>query len=239
MELGPKHIAVVMDGNGRWAQERSLSRFLGHEKGIEAVERIISGCVHHLVPYLTLFAFSTENWRRSSHEVKALFSLLVRAVSERITLLKERGIRLCFVGSRSSLNDYPDVLQAMDRAEKETQEGEKLQVNVALNYGGRWDIVQAVKNFLRDSPGVSPQDISEELLRPYFCLAHLPDPDLFIRTSGEYRISNFFLWQLAYTELYFTPVFWPDFDEKILFDAILFFRQRQRRFGAVQNSFPN
>lgn len=232
----PQHIAIVMDGNGRWAEKRSMSRLSGHSKGVDAVESVVRGCLCHRVPCLTLFAFSTENWRRPVSEVDALFSLLVVALRQHMGFLKEHGVCLSFIGDRFFLSNYSSLLDELGRAEEETRGNNKLFLNIALNYGGRWDIIQAVKGFVADHPSFSPEDISVESLSPYFCLSHLPEPDLFIRTSGEYRISNFFLWQLAYTEFYFTPVFWPDFNEKSLTDAIGVFQRRNRRFGSVGGS---
>ncbi|CUT16975.1 MULTISPECIES: polyprenyl diphosphate synthase [Candidatus Ichthyocystis] len=235
----PRHIAIVMDGNGRWAEQRLLSRLSGHRRGVDAAECVVRSCLDYGVPCLTLFAFSTENWRRPDQEIESLFSLLVSAVRRQVDFLKQQGVRLSFIGDRGSLTPFAGLLDELSRAEKETQNNDRLFLNVALNYGGRWDIVQAFRSFVADNPFLSPCDVSSERLRPYFCLSHLPEPDLFIRTSGEHRISNFFLWQLAYTEFYFTPIFWPDFDEQAFADAIDVFQRRNRRFGSVGTALNN
>lgn len=223
----PRHVAIVMDGNGRWAKRRGLDRIYGHREGVEAVERAIRFAKKVGIEYLSLFAFSTENWQRPAQEVDAIFSLLVEYINLKIPFLKESDVRLLFSGRRDNLSEY--VLQAIVRGEEETKEGSDLTVLIMLNYSGRAEIVDAVRKIVRE--GV--EDIDEESFRNYLYNPDIPDPDLLIRTSGEERISNFFLWQLAYTELYFTPVLWPDFSEEDFLKALYVYQSRERRFGKI------
>jgi undecaprenyl diphosphate synthase len=223
----PRHIAIIMDGNGRWATRRFLPRVAGHVKGVEAVRTIVEACVQRGVGYLTLFAFSSENWRRPAEEVSLLMRLFVTALEREVSKMHANGIRLKVIGDLSRFDDK--LQQMIASAERRTANNSRLTVTVCANYGGRWDIMQAVGQMIKENPGVT--DFSEEQLAPYLAMAYAPEPDLFIRTGGEERISNFLLWQLAYSELYFTDTFWPDFDAEQLDRAIASYRQRERRFG--------
>ena len=229
MNLGmviPRHIAIVMDGNGRWAQQRKRPRLFGHHRGAESVRATVKTCGKLSVECLTLFAFSSENWKRPEEEVNGLMSLLMTALNREAKGLVKHGVRLKFIGD---INGFSEKLQDKIRqVEALTAGGDGLLLQIAANYGGRWDIVEAAKALIRDSEygGLTEASISKEL-----STKGVPDPDLFIRTGGERRISNFLLWQLAYSELYFTDLLWPDFDEKALMEAIQDFSGRQRRFG--------
>ena len=223
----PRHIAMIMDGNGRWATKRYLPRVAGHVKGVEAVRGIVEACAKRGVEYLTLFAFSSENWRRPAEEVSLLMRLFVTALGREVGKMHANGIRLKVVGD---LSRFEPKLQGMIAdAMQKTEGNTRLTVSVCANYGGRWDILQAMEKMLRDHPGM--QAPTEEDLEPYLALAYAPEPDLFIRTGGEERISNFLLWQLAYSELYFTDTYWPDFDAAELDKAIASYQHRERRFG--------
>lgn len=224
----PRHIAIIMDGNGRWAKKRFLPRIAGHRQGVETVRETIKACVNLGVEYLTLFAFSSENWRRPAEEVSLLMQLFVLALEREVEKLHENGIRLKVVGDIGRFD--AGLQQLIGQAESLTKDNGKLTLTVAANYGGRWDILQAVQKMLSDKPHLATT-FSEEDLASYLSLSYAPEPDLFIRTGGEQRISNFLLWQLAYTELYFTETLWPDFDSKTLGEAIRSFQQRERRFG--------
>lgn len=226
-ESMPKHIAIIMDGNGRWAKKRFLPRVAGHVKGVDAVRRTVEACVKRHIPYLTLFAFSSENWRRPKDEVSFLMDLFVKSIEKEINNLHDNNIRLKVVGDVSALNEK--LQDAILRAEEKTANNTSLTLTVCANYGGKWDILQAMQQLIQEKPQKEVYDPNE--LTPYLAMAYAPDPDLFIRTGGEKRISNFLLWQLAYTELYFTDLFWPDFDEKALDEAIASFKTRERRFG--------
>lgn len=231
MQAHPKHIAIIMDGNGRWAQERGLPRNEGHLAGLQAVKAAVRACVKQNVAVLSLFAFSSENWRRPAEEVTALMELFVQALEEEIAILEQNQVSIRFIGDLTQLSP---LLQGMIKgAEKQTAHHNRLSLNIAVNYGGRWDLVQATRALAKAvlNQNLSPDDIDENALSQRLCTAHLPDPDLLIRTSGEERISNFFLWQAAYTELYFTDIFWPDFTEAHMEEAIEAFKQRKRRFG--------
>lgn len=216
-----------MDGNGRWAKRRGLDRIHGHRQGVETVERVIRFARKVGIEYLTLFAFSTENWNRPQHEVNAIFSLLVEYINSKIPFLIENDVRLIFSGRRSELSE--DVVRAIQKGEDATRECKSLTVVITLNYSGRAEIVDAVNRMLQE--GI--KQIDEESFRKYLYNPDIPDPDLLIRTSGEERISNFLLWQLAYTELYFTPVLWPDFSEEDFLKALYVYQSRERRFGRV------
>lgn len=224
----PRHIAIIMDGNGRWARKRFMPRVAGHGRGVEAVRSAIRGCIQRGVSYLTLFAFSSENWRRPADEVSFLMQLFIRSLQKEIDRLHENGIRFRVVGDLTRF-DAP-LVELIRKAEARTADNDKLTLTIAANYGGRWDIMQAVERMLEKYPeqrgGFSEEQLSAEL-----SLNYGPEPDLFIRTGGEQRISNFLLWQLAYSELYFTDMLWPDFDEAALDDAIRSYRTRERRFG--------
>ncbi|MDH4395755.1 MAG: polyprenyl diphosphate synthase [Limnobacter sp.] len=227
----PLHIAIVMDGNGRWAKQRLLPRFAGHRKGVEAVRRTVQACVEAGVKHLTLFAFSSENWRRPADEVSLLMRMFIRVLQKDVKRLKAENIRLRVIGDISAFN--PELQQLIHTAERETADNTLMSLNIAANYGGRWDILQATRQMLLNRPelGTHPDQIKEEDLTPYLSLFGAPEPDLFIRTGGEQRISNFLLWQLAYTELYFTERYWPDFGRELLAQAIESYNQRERRFG--------
>jgi undecaprenyl diphosphate synthase len=225
----PRHVAIIMDGNGRWAKKRFLPRFAGHGKGVEAVRDIVAACIDRGVEYLTLFAFSSENWRRPAEEVGLLMQLFVRALEQEVSRMARNGVRLRVIGDLSRFDSR--LQELILRSEEETRAQTRLNLTVAANYGGRWDIMQAA-NRLRESglPGNGGL-WSEDDLAPFLSMAFAPEPDLFIRTGGEQRISNFLLWQLAYTELYFTDVLWPEFDAAELDRAIASFAARERRFG--------
>ena len=225
----PRHIAIIMDGNGRWAKRRLMPRVAGHRKGVEALRGVIRACAERGVPHLTVFAFSSENWRRPQEEVSLLMELFMRALENEVARLHENDIRFRVVGD---LSGFSERIQSLIRdAEALTRNNARLTFTVAANYGGRWDIVQAVKKLMASS--VAPEAVNEAALAQHLSMADLPEPDLFIRTGGEQRISNFLLWQLAYTELYFTDAPWPDFDAAALDAAIASFRTRERRFGCT------
>jgi undecaprenyl diphosphate synthase len=227
----PEHIAIIMDGNGRWARARHLPRTAGHKRGVETTSRIVRLCGEKGIRALTLFAFSSENWRRPQEEVSTLMELFVLALKREIKQLNRNNVRLRFIGDRSA---FGTKLQAgIQEAEQVTSGNTGLQLQIAANYGGRWDIVQAARQMARavQDGSLSIEEIDEQQLAARISTADLPEPDLFIRTGGEHRISNFLLWQLAYSELYFTDVLWPDFSEQDLDTAIDSFARRQRRFG--------
>jgi undecaprenyl diphosphate synthase len=228
----PRHVAIVMDGNGRWAKRRMMPRVFGHEQGVEALVRTVRACVERGVSYLTVFAFSSENWKRPEEEVSGLMSLVLVAVSKHVAKLAEEGVRIRIVGDRSAVSEK--VRASWEKAESATAHNDRMVLSVAFNYGGRWDIVQACQRAMAD--GLSAQQMSEEALSRFMALSHAPDPDLFIRTGGEVRISNFLLWQVAYAELYFTDCLWPDFDAAQLDAAFAAFAVRERRFGDVKPS---
>jgi undecaprenyl diphosphate synthase len=220
----PGHVAIVMDGNGRWANQKLMPRIKGHHQGVVALKRCIKSCIDRGIGVLTVFAFSSENWGRPEEEVEGLMNLLVTAIHREIDELHANGIRLIFPGGRASLS--PKVNQALDGAERHTLNNRKIIVNVCFNYGGRWDVVEAVRKLVQ-----SGQEITEQNIGRHLALAHVSEPDLLIRTGGEMRISNFLIWQIAYSELYFTPKLWPEFDEAELDAAIAAFARRERRFG--------
>ncbi len=223
-EDGPRHVAIVMDGNGRWASKRFLPRLAGHKQGVDTLKRIVRACAQRRVAMLTVFAFSSENWSRPEEEVSGLMDLLAGALAREVSQLKQDGVRLRFVGDRSGLSER--VQAGLSRAELDTEGNSLLTLNVCFNYGGRWEIAQAAAQLAADG-----EPITETTLSRAMALGAVPDPDLLIRTGGEFRLSNFLLWQSAYTELYFSPVFWPDFDEQALDKAIAEYRARERRFG--------
>jgi undecaprenyl diphosphate synthase len=224
----PRHVAIIMDGNGRWAKRRFLPRVAGHKRGVDAVRDIVRSSVDFGVEYLTLFAFSSENWRRPPEEVSFLMQLFVRALEQEVAKLHENGIRLKVIGDLTPLD--AGLVRLIEEGEQLTQGNKRLTLTVAANYGGRWDILQAVNRLSQAQPERAGQ-FTEEDLAPLLAMSYAPEPDLFVRTGGEQRISNFLLWQLAYTELYFTDTLWPDFDAKAYLAAIHSFRQRERRFG--------
>jgi undecaprenyl diphosphate synthase len=223
----PRHVAIVMDGNGRWAKKRFLPRFFGHKQGVDALVRTVRACADRGIEYMTVFAFSSENWKRSSDEVSGLMGLVLVAVSKYLAKLADEGVRIRIVGDRDAVSDK--VRQAWDHAESATAHNTRITLSVAFNYGGRWDIVQAARRAIAD--GVRAQDLDEDTLSRRMALHYAPDPDLFIRTGGEVRISNFLLWQIAYSELYFTDCLWPEFGAEQIDAAIASFRERERRFG--------
>jgi len=227
----PRHIAIVMDGNGRWAQRRGLPRIAGHKAGAESVKRVIKACKEKGIGALTLWAFSTENWGRPSDEVQYLMNLFRSTIEKAKNDLHKNNIRFRVIGGREELDS--SLRDVIEGAEKLTENNTGLNVTIALNYSGRWDLTQAMQKIaLHVEKGeLSSADISPELIRSYLSLSGLPEPDFFIRTSGEIRISNYFLWQLAYTELYFTSVYWPAFNESELDKALEEYAKRQRRFG--------
>jgi undecaprenyl diphosphate synthase len=229
-EIGstPKHIAIIMDGNGRWAQNRYLPRIAGHKQGVETVRGVIKSCIERNIPYLTLFAFSSENWRRPTDEVTSLMQLFLGALEQEITKLHENGICFKVIGDLSKFESK--IIEFIQIGEQLTAENTRLTFTIAANYGGRWDILQAMRKMMAQSTNL-PLNFEEENLAQYLSMSYAPEPDLFIRTGGECRVSNFLLWQLAYTELYFTNTLWPDFDEHELELAIQSYQQRERRFG--------
>ncbi len=225
----PRHVAIIMDGNGRWAGNRFMPRVAGHAEGLGAVRKIVQECRRLGVEYLTVFAFSSENWRRPPEEVGFLMKLFLKSLKSEVSRLAENDISLRLIGD---LSRFDSAIQEMVQfSEEKTADCKSLTLTVAANYGGRWDILQAMRHCLVANPGLKPEQVSEELLQPHLSMAYAPEPDLFIRTGGEQRVSNFLLWQMAYTELYFTDVLWPDFDEAQLNKAFDWFGQRERRFG--------
>jgi undecaprenyl diphosphate synthase len=228
----PRHIAIILDGNGRWATDRHLPRAAGHRKGVEAVRATVEQCARIGVEYLTLFAFSSENWRRPADEVSLLMRLFITALQREVDQLHRNGIRLRVVGDVSRFE--PRLQRLIEDAERNTAGNRRMTLTVAANYGGRWDILQATSALIR-ARVVAGADlaapVTEAELAQYLALSFAPEPDLFIRTGGEQRISNFLLWQLAYTELFFCERYWPDFDAGALDEAITWYRQRERRFG--------
>ena len=229
----PRHIAVIMDGNGRWAAARALPRPAGHRMGVRAVKKIVENCAHRGVSVLTLFAFSSENWKRPKEEVSMLMSRFLQALDDEVAELHENGIRLCFAGNLQQL--AAPLQQRMDAATALTAANRKMTLVIAIAYGGRWDIASAARRMTERciAGELRADEIDEARLAEHLALAGLPDPDLLIRTGGEQRISNFLLWNLAYTELYFCDALWPDFDARELDAAIEHFSRRQRRFGLV------
>jgi undecaprenyl diphosphate synthase len=223
----PRHVAIIMDGNGRWARGRRLPRIAGHRRGAEAVRAAVRACGERGIEYLTLFAFSSENWRRPAEEVALLMKLFTNALEREVDELHANGVRLRVVGDTTRFD--PKIRKLIERAEELTAQHRRLTLTIAANYGGRWDILQAMSKFIGHNP--SAREVEEELLAPYLAMSYAPEPDLFIRTGGEQRISNFLLWQLAYTELYFTETLWPDFGGAALDEAIASYRRRERRFG--------
>jgi len=224
----PKHIAIIMDGNGRWAKKRFLPRVAGHKVGLETVREIIKQCVNAGVDYLTLFAFSSENWRRPPDEVSFLMSLFMDALKKEVRKLHKNNVRFIMIGNKSQFNKA--LAAEISAAELLTSNNTGLTLTIAANYGGRWDILQAVNSMHQANPEFVG-NYTEDHLAPYLSMNYAPEPDLFIRTGGERRVSNFLLWQLAYTEFYFTDTLWPDFDQDCLDIAIKSYQKRERRFG--------
>jgi undecaprenyl diphosphate synthase len=231
----PRHVAVVMDGNGRWANKRLMPRIVGHKYGVDALVRIIDACADRGIEFLTVFAFSSENWKRPQDEVSGLMNLVFVAVSKYLERMAERGVRIRIIGDRAAVSEQ--VRTAWEKAEARTAANQRITVSVAFNYGGRWDVVQACQKAIK--AGLRAEELDEARLSQYMSLAYAPDPDLFIRTGGEVRISNFLLWQIAYAELYFTDCLWPEFDERALDAALADFAARDRRYGGVKTDISS
>jgi undecaprenyl diphosphate synthase len=229
-EIGavPRHIAIIMDGNGRWAKRRFLPRVAGHKRGVETVREITRACAERGIEFLTMFAFSSENWRRPAEEVSMLRQLFLLALEQEVEKMNRNGIRLRIIGEIEPFGEQ--VVELARRAEDATAGNKRLTLTIAANYGGRWDLMQAVSRLVQEHPS-QRSGFTEQQLEPLLAMSYAPEPDLFIRTGGEQRISNFLLWQLAYTELYFTPTLWPDFDSRSLDESIAWYRARERRFG--------
>jgi undecaprenyl diphosphate synthase len=225
----PKHLAIIMDGNGRWATKRFLPRVAGHSQGLNTVREIVKECGDLGVEYLTLFAFSSENWRRPAEEVGFLMKLFLTALEKEVSRLDKNNVRLRVVGDLTKFDQQ--IQERVVQAEQKTAHNTGLNLTIAANYGGRWDMLQAVSACLKANPTITPEGVTEDLLTPHLSMSYAPEPDLFIRTGGEQRISNFLLWQLAYTELYFTDLLWPDFDTNALQASFAWYRERERRFG--------
>ena len=225
----PKHVAIIMDGNGRWAKRRRLPRIAGHKRGVESVRATVKACAERGVGFLTLFAFSSENWRRPADEVALLMQLFIAALENEVQKLHRNGIRLKLIGDRSRFDPKIQALAA--EGERLTAGNDGLTLTIAANYGGRWDILQALSRLVHEEPAAAARGIEEDQLAPYLSMSYAPEPDLFIRTGGEQRVSNFLLWQMAYTELHFTETLWPDFDAAALEAAFASYQQRERRFG--------
>lgn len=229
----PRHVAIIMDGNGRWAEQHGYPRVFGHRRGATALRHVVRACVERDVEVLTVFAFSSENWRRPAHEVGALMHLFLQSLRREVRRLDEAGVRLRFVGDRSRFDK--GLQERMVEAETQTQANQRMTLVIAVNYGGRWDIAQAARSMTLDlmAGRIQPDEVNEDRLGQYMQLADLPAPDLLIRTGGEQRISNFLLWQMAYTELYFTPALWPEFDAAEIDRAFAWFGGRERRYGRI------
>jgi undecaprenyl diphosphate synthase len=227
----PQHIAIIMDGNGRWAKKRMMPRVYGHKKGVDALREVIRACDELKVGYLTVFAFSSENWRRPADEVTFLMGLFLQVLQSEIERMMRNNIRLKIIGCRERFS--AELIELIAAAEEQTAANTGLCLTIAADYGGHWDILNATRLLLQDQPELVAKGINEEAVKPYLAMAYAPDPDLFIRTGGEQRISNFLLWQLAYTELYFTDLAWPEFGRAQLIESIAWYQQRERRFGRI------
>ena len=223
----PKHIAIIMDGNGRWAKEKGLERVQGHAEGVGSVLRAVEACIKYNVEYLTLYAFSTENWKRSEEEVSALMLLLGESLMKYLPDFMSQGIRVQSIGNVSAMPD--EVCKSLNTVKQETANNDVITLNLALNYGGRDEILRATRKII--DAGISSDSLTEELLASYLDTANTPDPELLIRTSGEMRVSNFLLWQISYSEFVALDEYWPDFDEEVLLKAINIYKDRNRRFG--------
>jgi undecaprenyl diphosphate synthase len=228
----PRHVAVVMDGNGRWARQRYMPRFFGHKAGVDVLVKTVNAFADRGVEYLTVFAFSSENWKRPTEEVSGLMGLVLVAVSKYLTKLAGDGVRIRIVGDRSAVSDK--LRAAWEQAETLTEKNSRITLAVAFNYGGRWDVVQACRQAV--AQGVPAEQVDEAWLSRHMALSFAPDPDLFIRTGGEMRMSNFLLWQAAYSELFFTDCLWPDFGDAEIDAAMTAYAQRDRRYGAINTS---
>jgi len=239
IEKLPRHIAIIMDGNGRWAKEKGKDRLFGHFHGVESVRNIVEGCAELGIEYLTLYAFSTENWDRPKDEVTGLMELLVETIRQEVPILNKNNIRLHVIGNFEMLPAA--AKKELDEAIAETEKNTGLNLVMALSYSSRWEITNAVKKIAVEvqNNNILPENITQQTLQQYLSTAKYPDPELMIRTSGEFRISNFLLYQLAYTELYFTDTLWPDFGKENLYQAIIDFQQRERRFGKTGEQIKN
>ena len=235
-DVEPRHIAIIMDGNGRWANARGLPRQVGHERGVEALRNVVEACRPTSLSHLTVFSFSSENWKRPAAEISALFGLLKIYVAKDLNRLHSEGVKIRIIGSKNGLPG--DILELIKKAEDKTKANTKFHLNIAFNYGAQDEIVEASRAIAARcvSGDLRPEDISNDVFARELLFKHSPDPDLLIRTSGEYRISNFLLWQIAYSELYFTDCLWPDFGEAELHEALNAFKARDRRFGSVKAS---
>ncbi|KAF3981860.1 MAG: isoprenyl transferase [Methylococcales symbiont of Hymedesmia sp. n. MRB-2018] len=235
----PRHIAIIMDGNGRWAEKKSMPRFMGHKAGVKAVRNIVEHCVKEKIEVLSLFAFSSENWRRPKKEVQMLMELFIGTLQSQVDKLDNNNIKLVIIGDRSVFS--AKLQNKIAEAECQTENNSGLTLVIAANYGGKRDISQAFQKIIKkiNAGALKAEDISEPVIAQFLDTSELPDPDLFIRTGGEQRISNFLIWQLAYTEFYFTQALWPDFDQLLLAEAINSFKGRQRRFGRTGNQIIN
>ena len=236
VKVVPRHIAIIMDGNGRWAKQRMLPRAAGHKRGVEIVREAVKACVSRGVEYLTLFAFSSENWRRPEEEVSMLKGLFIMALEREAAKLHRNGIRLRVVGDLAPFGNK--ITDLVERAEQLTCANDKMTLTIAANYGGRWDLLQAMRRLVEAKPEQGGA-FTEEQLASCLAMAYAPEPDLFIRTGGEQRISNFLLWQLAYSEFYFTDTLWPDFDSAALDEAIASYQRRERRFGRTSEQLES
>jgi undecaprenyl diphosphate synthase len=226
---GPHHVGIIMDGNGRWARERHLPRHAGHQAGVDNIRRILESCVEHGIKVLTVYAFSTENWHRPPEEVRGLMRLLGLTIRRQLNELDKNGVQIRHSGRMDGID--PRLQEQIRHAVEVTRQNERIILNVAFNYGGRGEILDAIRNLMMD--GIDPRDLSEDLISRYLYTSDLPDPDLIIRTGGEWRLSNFLIWQAAYAEYYTTPTYWPDFDEHELHKALVEYAERERRFGRV------
>jgi len=225
----PQHVAIIMDGNGRWAKKRGLPRLAGHRQGVSTAQKVVETFMEYEIPYLTLYAFSTENWNRPKREIDGIFKILEERLEEGVKFAQKNGIRICHLGKPDGL---PLRLQErVKRALEITQNNARMTLSLAFNYGGRDEIVEAVRRLINDD--IAPPQVSEEVFRQYLYTANIPDPDLIVRTGGEMRLSNFLIWQSAYAEIYFTPVLWPDFGNEEIEKALIVYGQRQRRFGSL------
>jgi undecaprenyl diphosphate synthase len=234
----PKHIAIIMDGNGRWAKSKGLPRVAGHQRGIETVREIVEACVNLGVQYLTLYTFSTENWKRPRNEVSTLMRLIVKSLRDETDQLHANDIRLTTIGNQSVLPEA--VQEELHDAFEKTKNNKRMVLNLALSYSGRWEITEAVKQIARESQnGLEPESITEETISKYLSTNNMPDPDLMIRSGGEFRVSNFLLWQIAYSEIFVTDTLWPKFDSSTLLKAIRDYQKRERRYGLVSEQIKN
>jgi undecaprenyl diphosphate synthase len=235
----PKHIAIIMDGNGRWAKQKGENRLYGHKNGTKSVRQVIEGSIEAGIKYLTLYAFSKENWKRPSKEVEGLMNLLISSIESELEELHSNGVKLNIIGDMCRLSDK--VQNKVKIAIEKTKNNKTLNLNIALSYSGRWEIVEAVKKIANDTKNgtLSIDKINEELFSDYLETAGMPDPELLIRTSGEQRISNYLLYQLAYAEFYFTPLLWPDFSKEDLYEAIFIYQNKERRFRKISEQIKN